>query len=47
MSTIRLAYGAHGLGVDLPDDRVTVIEPAHAPGLPDERAAVLAALTGK
>lgn len=44
MSAIRLAYGTQGLGVDLPDDRVTVIEPAPAPGLPDERAAVLAAL---
>jgi nickel-dependent lactate racemase len=41
---IRLAYGMRGLVVDLPDDRTTVIEPAHAAGLPDERAAVLAAL---
>lgn len=41
---VSLAYGRGLLAVDLPDDRTTVIEPAHQPGLPDERAAVLAAL---
>jgi nickel-dependent lactate racemase len=41
---INLAYGQGYLPVDLPDGRTTVIEPAHRPGLPDERAAVLAAL---
>jgi nickel-dependent lactate racemase len=41
---INLAYGQGYLPVDLPDGRTTVIEPAHRPGLPDERAAVRAAL---
>lgn len=41
---VNLAYGQTGLTVDLPDDRTTVIEPAHQPGLADEKAAVLAAL---
>lgn len=41
---IRLAYGKTGLDVELPGERATVIEPAHVAGLPDERAAFLAAL---
>ena len=41
---IDLAYGHGSLPVELPDDRTTVIAPAHRPGLPDERAAVFAAL---
>ena len=42
---IKLAYGRDGLWVDLPDDApVTVIEPQFVPGLPDERAAWVAAL---
>jgi nickel-dependent lactate racemase len=41
---VELAYGSGMLPVDFPDDRTTVIEPGHAPALPDERAAVLAAL---
>ncbi len=41
---INLAYGQSVLPVELPDDRTTVIEPTHTPGLPDERAAVLDAL---
>jgi nickel-dependent lactate racemase len=42
---IKLAYGRDGLWVDLPDDApVTVIEPQFVPGLPDERAALVAAL---
>lgn len=41
---IELAYGRDGLAVDLPDDRTNVIEPTDQPGLPDEHAAVRAAL---
>jgi lactate racemase len=41
---IELSYGDGRLPVDLPDERTTVIEPAHQPGLADERAALLDAL---
>ena len=41
---ITLAYGRDGLTVDLPDGRTTVIEPAHAPGLPDQAGALRDAL---
>jgi nickel-dependent lactate racemase len=41
---INLAYGQGYLPVDLPDGRTTLIEPAHRPSLPDERAALVAAL---
>jgi nickel-dependent lactate racemase len=41
---VELAYGQGHLPVVLPDGRTTVIKPAHRPGLPDERAAVIAAL---
>jgi nickel-dependent lactate racemase len=41
---VQLAYGRGHLPVELPDRRTTVIEPAHTPGLSDERAAVRAAL---
>jgi hypothetical protein len=41
---INLAYGQGHLPVNLPDDRTTVIEPAHLPGLPDEKAALRTAL---
>ncbi len=41
---IKLAYGQGHLSVELPDKRTTIIEPAQAPGLADERAAVVAAL---
>jgi nickel-dependent lactate racemase len=41
---IPLAYGRGTLEVELPDDRTTVIEPRHEPGLEDERAAIFAAL---
>jgi nickel-dependent lactate racemase len=41
---VNLAYGQGRLAVDLPDGKVTVIEPAHTPGVPDERGAVLRAL---
>lgn len=41
---IKLAYGKEGLWVDLPDERVTVVEPKFVPGLPDETAALRDAL---
>ncbi len=42
---IELAYGRHGLTVELPDDvPVTVIEPRFVHGVPDEEAAIRAAV---
>ena len=41
---IPLAYGRGHLDVEFPDDRTTIIEPSPLPGLPDERAALIAAL---
>ena len=41
---VRLAYGKTGLTLELPDERTTVIEPAHLPTLPDERGALLNAI---
>jgi nickel-dependent lactate racemase len=41
---VDLAYGQGHLTVALPEGRTTIIEPTHAPGLADERAAVLEAL---
>jgi nickel-dependent lactate racemase len=41
---VNLAYGQGQLPVELPQGRMTVIEPAHNPGLPDEQGALLAAL---
>jgi nickel-dependent lactate racemase len=41
---VHLAYGQGDLPIDLPDDRTTVIEPTHCPGLAGERAALVAAL---
>ncbi len=41
---VKLAYGQGHLPVEFPDGRTTVIEPSHTPGLPDEQAAVSAAL---
>ncbi len=41
---VKLAYGKEGLDVVLPDRNVTVLEPRFVPGLPDERAALRAAL---
>ena len=41
---INLAYGSGHLPIEVPDDRTTVIEPAHIDGLADEKAAVLDAL---
>ncbi len=41
---IRLDYGTDGLDVDLPDERVTVIEPVPRPAVPDARATLLQAI---
>ncbi len=41
---VSLAYGQGHLDVEFPDDRTSVIAPTPRPGLPDERAAVVAAL---
>jgi nickel-dependent lactate racemase len=41
---IRLDYGSDGLDVDLPDERVTVIEPVARPAVPDPRATLLKAI---
>ena len=41
---VNLAYGQGHLPVELPKDRTTVIAPAHAAGLQDERAAIINAL---
>lgn len=41
---INLAYGSGYLSIECPQDRTTIIEPSHRPGLADEKAAVLAAV---
>jgi nickel-dependent lactate racemase len=41
---VRLDYGTDGLGVDLPDERVTVIEPHFKPAVPDAHATLLQAI---
>jgi nickel-dependent lactate racemase len=41
---VNLAYGQGHLPIELPDNRTTVIQPGHNPGLADEKATVLAAL---
>src|SRR5688500_5403817 len=41
---VRLDYGTEGLDVDLPDDRVTVIEPHFRPPVPDPRTTLLQAI---
>jgi nickel-dependent lactate racemase len=41
---VDLAYGQGHLAVEFPEERTTVIEPAHKPGLTDERAAIVKAL---
>jgi hypothetical protein len=41
---VKLAYGKEGLEVDLPGDRITIIEPHYIPGLADEQAAIREAL---
>jgi nickel-dependent lactate racemase len=40
---VTLAYGKHGLDIEVPESAV-VVEPRHAAGLADEKAAVLQAL---
>lgn len=42
---VELAYGEGKLPVEFPGDRTTVISPTHIPGLEDEKAAVLNALS--
>jgi len=41
---VNLAYGSGHLPIEVPDDRTTVIEPAHIDGLADEKTAVTSAL---
>jgi len=41
---VSLAYGRGQLSIRFPEGRTTVIEPAHQPGLTDEKSAVIAAL---
>jgi len=41
---VHLAYGRQGLDVELPEENVTVVEPQFVPAVPDEAAAVRAAL---
>jgi lactate racemase len=41
---IHLDYGVDGLAVELPDERITVIEPFFRPAVADSHAALLAAL---
>src|SRR5437870_3673456 len=41
---VELAYGQGYLPVEFPQERTTIIEPSHVPGLPDERNALLSAL---
>jgi lactate racemase len=41
---LQLDYGTDGLAVDVPDERLTVIEPAHRPAVEDPHAALLAAM---
>jgi nickel-dependent lactate racemase len=41
---VSLAYGRSHIDIELPDDRTTVIEPSHMNPVPDEWAAVIAAL---
>jgi lactate racemase len=41
---VKLAYGQGRLEVNLPDDRVAIIEPSHTPGLADEKKTLWNAL---
>src|SRR3954453_7664006 len=41
---VRLAYGAGGLDVELPEERTTVVEPTYHAGAPDEAAVLRDAL---
>lgn len=42
---VSVAYGKGHLNIDLPEGRTTVIEPSHRDALPDERAALIQAIT--
>ena len=44
VTRVKLAYGDGYLEVPFPENRTTIIEPTHKPGLSDERAAVIGAL---
>jgi len=44
MRRLKLDYGTDGLDVELPDERVTVIEPVFRPAVPDAHAALVRAL---
>lgn len=41
---LRLDYGTEGLDVDVPDDRLTIIEPVYRPPVPDAHAALRQAM---
>ena len=41
---IKLAYGKTGLGIDVPEDRTTVVQPQYLPGLPDQYGAIRTAV---
>ncbi len=42
---LSLQYGRDGLEIDVPSNRVTVVEPIFVPGIPDEAAGFKAAVT--
>jgi nickel-dependent lactate racemase len=42
--TVQLAYGRHGLAIDVPAERTTVITPTHRPGVEDPGATLRTAL---
>mgnify|MGYP006185275757 CR=1 FL=1 len=41
---VRLDYGSEGLEVDLPGERITVIEPVPRPAVADPHATLMAAI---
>ena len=41
---VRLDYGTDGLEVELPDGRVTIIEPMPRPAVPDAHATLMEAI---
>ena len=41
---VRLAYGETGMEIDVPSERTVVVTPTQTQAVPDERAALLAAL---
>ena len=42
---VELAYGEGTVNVDFPENKTTVISPTHIPGLTDEKAAIMNALS--